>query len=154
MDDLKARYNALMKQYETLAQEALANPGKLDENVARIIDINTKISATLDEMIGILTLAKTNNSQMTVYRDELIQKLEKIQADYNGLARDSDKLETLRRIRAFEDESWKSKLRLYLFSFLAIISIVGIMVMFKKGSQNRDTTTAMPTSAAAIPPFT
>lgn len=143
-----------MKQYETLAQEALTNPDKLNQNVAKVIDINTKISATLDEMISILTLAKSNNSQMVLYRDELLQKLEKIQADYNGLVRDSDKLETLKRIRAFEDESWKSKLRLYLLLFLAIISVVGIFVMFKKGSQNTDMTTAMPTSAAAIPPLT
>jgi len=154
MDELRRRYASLMQQYETIATDALTNPDKLNENVARLININTQISSTLDEMISILTLAKSDSAQMVTYRDELIQKLEKIQRDYNGLVKDSDKLETLRRIRAFEDESWKRTLRMYLIAFLAIISLVGILVMFKKGTQTALTTTATPISAAAMPALT
>jgi hypothetical protein len=154
MDELRRRYASLTQQYETIATDALTNPDKLNENVARLININTQISSTLDEMISILTLAKSGSAQMVTYRDELIQKLEKIQRDYNGLVKDSDKLETLRRIRAFEDESWKRTLRMYLIAFLAIISLVGILVMFKKGTQKALTTTATPISAAAMPALT
>jgi hypothetical protein len=154
MDELRRRYASLMQQYEAIATDALTNPDKLNENVARLININTQISSTLDEMISILTLAKSGSAQMVTYRDELIQKLEKIQRDYNGLVKDSDKLETLRRIRAFEDESWKRTLRMYLIAFLAIISLVGILVMFKKGTQKALTTTATPISAAAMPALT
>ena len=154
MDELKAQYASLMTQYNQLAKDTLENPNKMDENVAKIIAINTKISTVLDEMISILTLAKSSGSHMLLYRDELIQKLEKIQSEYNGLARDSDKLETLRRIRAFQDDSWKSTLRIYLFAFLAIASLVGIIIMFKKSTQIIDMTAAMPTSAVAMPALT
>ena len=152
MDQLKTRYTTLTNQYNKLVEEALVNPEKLNENVAKLIDINTQISSTLDEMIRMLTLAKSSGSQMTLYRDELIQKLEKIQSDYNGLVRDSDKLTTLRRIRAFEDESWKRTLRLYLLIFLAVVVFVGIILFFKR--QKTDITPAMPTSAAAMPTLT
>lgn len=154
MDELKTRYNALMSQYNALAEQALAEPAKLDGNVARIIEINTQISAVLDEMIRILTLARTSGSRMTEYRDELIQKLEKIQADYNGLVRDSDKLTTLRKIRAFEDESWKRTLRLYLFTFLAVVVLVGIILMFKKKKSQMDMIPATPASAMTMPALT
>lgn len=154
MDELKTRYTSLMRQYNVLAQETLQNPSRLNQNVARIIQINTQISAVLDEMIGILTLAKSSTTQMTQYRDELLKKLEKIQADYNGLVRDSDKLSTLRRIRAFEDDSWKRTLRLYLFAFLAVVVLVGLILIFKKKPQTADMIPAMPASAAAIPALT
>lgn len=154
MDELNARYTSLMSEYNRLADDALANPSKLNENVAKIVQVNTQISALLDEMIGVLTMAKSSSSQMTTYRDELIQKLEKIQSDYNGLVRDSDKLTTLRRIRAFEDESWKRTLRMYLFVFLALVVVIGILLFFKRKSQNADMIPATPASAAAIPALT
>lgn len=153
MDELKARYTSLTARYKTLTEETLVNPGKLNENVAKIIEVNTQLSATLDEMISILTLAKSSSSQVLVYRDELIKKLEKIQSDYNGLVNDSDKLTTLRKIRAFEDDSWKSTLRMYLFAFLALVALVGVILIFKGKSQDMDMTPATPISAAAIPPL-
>jgi hypothetical protein len=157
MDELNARYTSLTSEYNKLAEDALATaaqPAKLNENVAKIIQVNTQISSVLDEMIGVLTLAKTSGSQLQIYRDELIQKLEKIQRDYNGLIRESDKLTTLRRIRAFEDDSWKRTLRWYLYAFLAVVVIVGMFLMFKRKSQNADMITATPTNAAAMPPLT
>lgn len=154
MDELRTRYNSLMSRYNALAEQALAQPARMNENVAKIIEINTQISTVLDEMIRILTLAKSSGSNMTEYRDELIQKLEKIQADYNGLVRDSDKLATIRRIRAFEDESWKRTLRLYLFAFLAVVVLVGVILMFKKKSSQADMIPATPASAMTMPAFT
>lgn len=152
MDELNGRYTKLINQYNTLVDQTLANPNKVNENVTKIIQVNTQISSVLDEMIGVLTLAKTSSSQMTSYRDELIQKLEKIQSDYNGLVRDSDKLTTLRKIRAFEDESWKRTLRMYLFLFLGLVVLLGVVIVFKR--QKADTTAATPMSATAIPPLT
>lgn len=152
MDELKSRYNTLNQQYNTLVEDALSNPSKLNENVASLIQINTQISSTLDEMISILTLAKSSSSELTKYRDELIQKLEKIQSDYNGLVRDSDKLTTLRKIRAFEDDSWKRTLRWYLFIFLAIVVVVGILLLFKKSTPQ--ITAATPMNAITIPILT
>ena len=152
MDELRARYTGLNTQYNKLADEALANPDKLDEYVTKIINVNSQISSTLDEMIRVLTLAKSSNSDLLIYRDELMKKLEKIQVEYNGLARDSDKITTLRRIRAFEDESWKRTLRLYLFIFLGIVVFVAVILFFKR--QKADIIPARPTSAAAIPSLT
>lgn len=152
MDELKTRYNTLNQQYNMLVEDALSNPNKLNENVASLIQINTQISSTLDEMIGILTLAKSSSSELTNYRDELIQKLEKIQSDYNGLVRDSDKLTTLRKIRAFEDDSWKSTLRWYLFVFLAVVAVVGILLLFKRSTPQ--TIAATPMNAITIPILT
>ena len=153
MDELNKRYASLTSQYDQLVQDTLANPEKLDQNVEQVIKINTQISSTLDEMIGILTLAKSSNTDMLVYRDELLAKLAKIQKEYNGLTSNSDKLETLRRIRAFQDESWKSTLRIYLFALIAVVIVVAIVLMFKK-SQTDDMTPTMPTSAAMMPPLT
>jgi hypothetical protein len=152
MDELRTRYTRLNTEYNKLAEDALMNPENLDQNIGKILQINAQISSTLDEMISVLAIAKSSSSQMVEYRDELIQKLETIQSDYNGLVRDSDKLTTLRRIRAFEDESWKSTLRLYLFIFLGIVVVIAIILFFKR--QKTDIMPATPISAAAIPPLT
>lgn len=153
MDELNKKYTSLTSQYDKLVQETLAEPSKLDQNVEQVIQINTQISSTLDEMIGILTLAKSSNSDMLLYRDELLAKLDKIQKEYNGLINNSDKLETLRRIRAFQDESWKGTLHMYLFAFIAVTILVGLVLMFKK-SQNADMTATTPTSPAIMPALT
>lgn len=154
MDELNKRYTALTTQYDTLVQSAIANPTKLDPYIEQIIQVNTQISTVLDEMIKILTVAKTSSSDMLLYRDELLQKLDKIQKEYNGLVQNSDKLETLRRIRAFEDDSWKRTLRLYIFAFIAIVVLVAVVLMFKRKAQTTDMTNAMPASPAAIPALT
>lgn len=152
MDDLRAQYAKLMTEYDDLVKDTVANPDKLDANITKITALNQKISAVLDEMIRILTLTKSNSGNIVLYRDELVQKLQKINQDYDALARDSDKLETLRRIRAFEDGSWKDSLKSYLIAFLVLVVVLVLLFLFKVYS--KDITTPTPSSAAAMPPLT
>lgn len=152
MDELRNRHASLVAEYDRLVKDTLANPDSVNANIVKITNLNTKISTVLGEMIRILTLSKSNNANLTLYRDELIRKLETINRDYDSLATDSDKLETLRRIRAFEDGSWQSQLKTYLIVFLVLVVVVVLLLLFK--TYRKDTTAPTPSSAAAMPPLT
>lgn len=150
MDELNKRYTTLVSQYNTQIDDALTSPSNLDEKIGRIAETNKRISATLDEMLQIVTMSKP---KLAVYRDELLQKLAKIQRDYDNLVSNQDKLETLRRIREFRDESWRRTLYLYLIAFLALAVLIGILILWK-GGYTKETTAAMPSSAATMDAFT
>ncbi len=153
MDELNKRYARLVSQYDQHIDDALTSPSNINQKFDKIAEINTQISATLDEMIRIVTLSKQSTSQLVLYRDELLKKLAKIQGEYDSLTSSRDKLETLRRIREFQDESWRRSLYLYLIAFLALALFVGIVLLWK-GSYTKETSAAIPTRAATMDAFT
>jgi hypothetical protein len=142
-------YEQEVARYNALVDDTLANPQKLDTNLAEIRAINQRLAHILDQM---LTDAHNTRGTPASLRDELIEKLHRIQRDYNGLLQNTDKLETLRRIRKGETENWWGSLSIYLISFLVLAVITIFVVMFK-----RQKVVAIPTapiSATASPSFT
>jgi hypothetical protein len=151
MGDLNVRYAALRKQYETLVQGALADPSTLSAALPQIETVNQQIAGVLDQMLKELQFARDGPNSET-YRTELLQLLTRIQSDYTGLKANTDKHETLRRIRNFQDTSWRPTLLLY----VALLLIFGIMlilvILFRR--QTKDSTAAAITSPSAIAPLT
>ena len=139
----------LYDQYSTLVTTALQNSDQTLVN--QITAKNLEISTLMDQMIRDSTMSGSTDPTIESARQELIQKLQRIQQDYNGLVQNTDKLETLRRIRSFNQESSQSELRIYLFVFLILAVAVFITLIFKR--QNIDMATTMPSSPATMPPF-
>ena len=145
---MDAQYQSLAQQYQALADEAIADPSKLQGNVEKMKVINQKMASVLDSTIADMTSAGALETQ----RDELIEKLVRIQSDYNGLLINTDKMQTLRKIRGFQEEDWKSQLRMYIIFFAILAGVVLLLVLFKR--QKTVNTTMAPMSAASTPPFT
>lgn len=145
------RYQTLANTYQSLADEALADPTKLQANVERMKTLNAEMATILDKEIADMTSAGASGDIATL-RDDLIEKLRKIQKDYNGLLVNTDKLETLRRIRGFQEKDWKSELRLYIIFFGILAGVLLLFLLFKRAPrQSMVSTNVAPTSATATP---
>lgn len=142
MEELKQKYAQEVALYENAIEE-----GQTPEQITKL---NLEISKTLEEMIGVLTQVKRDESgNIEVYRKQLIEKLQTIQKEYNGLVRSTDKLETLRRIR--QDQKDPSVVRRYLYFFFAVAFFV--LVMLFVFSQKKPTAAAIPSSPAIATTF-
>jgi hypothetical protein len=90
------------------------------------------------------------NSQ--AYRDQLVEQLTRIQSDYNGLKTNTDALQTLRRIRSFQDTSWSSTLTLYIGLFLTLAALLIVVMLVRR--QTSASTSSPSTSPPMMPTLT
>lgn len=148
---MDAQYQSLAEQYQSLADEALKDPTKLQTNTEKMKVLNTQMAKILDAAISDLTSGGARGDLAT-QRDALVEKLRRIQRDYNGLLANTDKIETLRRIRGFQEEDWKSKLKLYIIFFSILAVIMFLFVLFKRQKTESINTAAI--SDSSMPPLT
>lgn len=146
MDELRAKYERQLKEYDDLVSIAM-NTNDTSQ-IAKLRNLNEAIAKTLNEMIEKLTFMKKESPSLTNERDELISRLRQIQLDYNGLLVNTDKLETLRRIRQQESTEANRQLYMYIGFFLLVCLIMIVYLAFM--SHRKDTTAA----SARIPPTT
>jgi lipopolysaccharide export LptBFGC system permease protein LptF len=146
MDELRAKYERQLKEYDTLIDSAIdAND---ISQVTKLREMNASIAKTLNEMIEKLTFLKKDTPSIKKERDELIERLTQIQKDYNGLLVTTDQLETLRRIRQQESTEANRQLYLYLGFFLLVCVV---MILYLAFMTHRKDTTA---PSASMPPTT
>jgi hypothetical protein len=152
MSDLKVTYEAQMEQYRTLANEAILDSTKIDANVEKLKTLNAEIAITLDQMITLLSRTSFDmNSEAT--QSELLEKLQRIQRDYNGLIQTKDKLETLRRIKEFEKATQSNTVFIYVIS-IGILAILLLLFMFFRGrSSYLPSANAIPMAATTMAPL-
>jgi ribosomal protein L29 len=149
--ELNTQYTALRAQYTTLANQAAANPGQIQTLLPQIQSVNQQIAAVLDQMLAQMQYARDGPNSET-YRAELVEQLARIQLDYNGLKTNTDALQTLRRIRSFQDTSWQSTLFLYIGLFVLVAGLFALLVMVRR---HASTSTMAPSpSPTAMAPLT
>jgi uncharacterized protein involved in exopolysaccharide biosynthesis len=146
--DLNTQYKALKAQYDTLVTRAVADPTTLQTALPQIQSINQQMATILDQMLVELQAAR-NGPNSDAYRDELTATLARIQMDYNGLKTNTDALQTLRRIRSFQDTSWQPMLNLYLALFLIFGIVLVLVMLFRR--QTKESTPATIASPPAMP---
>ena len=147
---MDAQYQTLAQQYQGLADEALRDPTKLQSNTEKMKILNTRMAGLLDSAIADMTSAGASGD-LARQRDKLIEKLRRIQRDYNGLLVNTDKVQTLRRIRGFQEEDWKGKLQLYIIFFAILAGVMFLIVLFKR--QRVESANIAPMSATSMPPL-
>jgi hypothetical protein len=147
---MDAQYQTLAQQYQGLADEALRDPTKLQSNTEKMKILNTRMAGLLDSAIADMTSAGASGD-LARQRDKLIEKLRRIQRDYNGLLVNTDKVQTLRRIRGFQEEDWKGKLQLYIIFFAILAGVMFLIVLFKR--QRVESANIAPMSAMSTPPL-
>lgn len=149
MNDLRAKYDAQVKEYDDLVQTSLQTGDA--STLPRLRDLNAAIAKSLNEMIEKLTFLRSETPTLKQERDELINRLRQIQLDYNGLLVNTDNLETLRRIRQQESSEANRQLYMYLGFFLLVVFGIVFYIMF---APHRMATTAptasMPATTAAL----
>jgi hypothetical protein len=128
---LSTRLTALRTQYTTLANQATTTPAQVQTLLPQIQSINQQIAAVLDQMLTQMQYAQQGPNSDT-YRTQLVEQLTRIQSDYTGLKTNTDALQTLRRIRSFQDTSWQSTLALYLAGFLVVSLLLVLVMLFRR----------------------
>lgn len=147
MDELRKEYKQLLDEYDTLIAEGNV------KNYDRIKELNVRIARVLEQMLTLLARLRDSIDNTQEYRDTLVEKLKRIQLDYNGLLQTTDKLETLRRIRAQEKDDSRGLLFNYLIALAVLIGLV-LLVMIVRTWFYRRSTSASTTSPATIAPLT
>lgn len=151
MDELRKRYATTSAEYDAVVQQALATRDA--SLIERIRKLNTDVSKILDEMIQKLTFAKEDTPMLVKERDILVNKLTRIQRDYNGLIVNTDTLETLRRIREQEGGEGRRQLYRYLAFFFIVCVGILLMLLFVKGQKKESAATSAP-MPSITPPLT
>jgi hypothetical protein len=144
MDELRKAHEQQLKEYTRIVNLAI-----LDHDVSKLPQIkaiNIALSNRLDKMIAQLTMMKTSFSAESELK-QLIGVLGTIQRDYAGLIKDTDTLETLRRIRQQEDISMKRELYWYLiiFVFIAIL-LIAYLIFYGKSAATAAIASTVPSS--------
>lgn len=147
MDELRKEYTAVVGEYDRLIREGDVR------RYEQIKDMNVRIAGILERMLTILAQQRDSINNTAEYRDGLVEKLKRIQLDYNGLLQTTDKLETLRRIRAQETDDSKGVLLQYLIALSVLIGLV-FLVMIVRAWLYRRSTSSSTTSPATIAPLT
>lgn len=147
--ELTAQYTALRADYTTLANRATANPWQMWMLLPRIQSVNQRIATVLDQMLTQMQYANGDGNS-EAYRDQLVEQLTRIQSDYNGLKTNTDAMQTLQRIRSFQDTSWKSTLMLYIGLFVAVAGLFALVVVIRRYT-NTSASTPSPSPAAMAP---
>jgi hypothetical protein len=151
MDELNARYADLRGQYDALITQTLTSPATISTTLPQIQSLNQQIAAVLDQMLTDLQYAR-NGPNSDAYRDQLLEQLTRIQTDYMGLKTNTDSLETLRRIRSFQDDSWKPSLLLHVVALVAAAILLVLVMLFRR--QTSESTIAPTMSPTAMPTLT
>jgi hypothetical protein len=152
MEELRTTYAAKMKEYDDTIKDALESRDAT--KVEKIRQLNMEIGKLLEKMIEQMTFLKQDTPLLKRERDILVEKLRRIQMDYNGLLVNTDELETLRRIREQEGGLAKRDLYRYLaFFFIVAIGIV-LLLVFVRGQSRMKSTETSTSVPSTMPPFT
>jgi archaellum component FlaC len=156
MEGLNKKYQDLDTQYREAAEKALSatTAETINAEVEKLRALNLQIAAVLEQMLAMVADVKNETGSLRIARDELTMKLTRIQRDYSDLNKQTDRLETLRRIRQYEQVVADRSMYLYLGIFLAFCLLLLLVVLIKGYFQKKLAMTPMPMAASITPPLT
>jgi len=142
-----SNYETLSAQYEALMKDTLDN--NKPENIPKLVELYKQLTNELNKEIE----KKSTNikgDRIDIAQQKLVERLQQIQMDYNGLLTTSDDLETLRRIRQYESQETKTLLYWHLvFLMIVFVTILIVLIFYRK----EVTTAATPMSAPMTTSF-
>lgn len=133
--DLKKQFDTKKGEYDALL--ATQNPSEAD--MQKLRTLNREMFVILEE--AILALKTSQPAEMEVASRELSAVLTRIERDYGALSSGSDRIETLRRIREFEEVRSNGLVNIY--AILLLVFAVGLLVIMIF-SQRVSASSAMP----------
>jgi len=98
-------------------------------------------------MIAILSASQS--TEMRASTEDLTKTLARIERQYNAIVENSDKKETLRRIREFEEVKAGGSVGLYMILLLVLaIAVLVIMIFFQRTNAASAPATTRPANMA------
>ena len=147
MDTLQTSYEAKLAQYNALIAEN--NPAKLSQ----IQSLNGELAALLHSMLEKLNTVKSNASNLTTYRDQLMQQLVGIQNDASIMRKQRDQYRTLHMLQTQDQAAFNSSFFWYALS-LGLVALLFFFVLLWKGGYKTPTMPTMTSSPNTMADFT
>jgi hypothetical protein len=150
-DQLKSQFDDKYTQYLTLARTVTIAANPTDQQIAQLRSLNREVFTLLERLIR--EAGNSQTAEMRRVNDNLTATLHRIERQYNDLAAKSDKAETLRRIREFEELKADSSVNIYMV--LLLIFAVAVLIVMIFSSYWASTANAMAaTSPTTMEPLT
>lgn len=138
---LKGEFTTKYTEYTSIVGTESPSPEQID----RLRVLNREIAALLGQMLELSDTTET--SVLNDRYNELSAVLNRIERDHGLLSQNLDKLETLRRIREFEEVRADGSVNLFAVLLLVAALAMLIIMIFSSYSTNAVTMSA-PTSPA------
>ena len=103
-------------------------------------------------MLEEVAKVKGNAANLTIYRDELMKKLVKIQNDSSILLKQKDQYETLKMLQGHEQAKFDGAFYWWAFA-LGIVTILFFIVLMWKGGYKAPAMPTMMSSPTTTPAF-
>jgi chromosome condensin MukBEF ATPase and DNA-binding subunit MukB len=150
-DQLKSQFDTKYTQYLALARTVTIAASPTDQQIAQLRSLNREVFTLLERLVQ--ASASSQTAEMKRVNDNLTTTLHRIERQYNDLAVKSDKAETLRRIREFEELKADSSVNIYMVLLLIFAVALLIVMVFSSYLTSTANATAA-TSPTTIPPLT
>jgi hypothetical protein len=124
MADLRDEFRKRQEVYDGLVQHALTTNDA--SALSDIAEAKKAMNDTLSKMLALSSRTGTAEEQ-----EELIERIMKIQRDYNGILVSTDKLETLRRIHQFEEVQKGTGTKIF-GALFAAASLALLIMLFRR----------------------
>ena len=121
LTDLESKYQAASKDYEAKVTAALATADATA--AAAAVKAKQEMVRLADEMVSVTT--QTATTDMDTKHRKFLDRLHKLQAEYDTLSTSNDQLKTLQAIRAREEEKFEGPF--YFFGGLFVVSCAALL---------------------------
>lgn len=150
-DQLKSQFDTKYAQYLELARTVTITANPTDQQLAQLRTLNREVFSLLERLIQ--SSASSQTAEMQRVNQNLATTLHRIERQYNDLSAKSDRAETLRRIREFEELKADSSVNIYMV--LLLIFAVALLIVMVFSSYRASTANAIAaTRPTTIEPLT
>lgn len=150
-NQLKSQFDTKYTEYLAMARTVTIAANPTDQQITRLRNLNREVYSLLERLLQASATSQT--AEMKRVNQNLAETLHRIERQYNDLAAKSDKAETLRRIREFEELKADSSVNIYMVLLLIFAVALLIIMVFSSYLTSTANATAA-TSPTTIPPLT
>lgn len=146
---LKTQFDTKKAAYDALIASASRSTSPTDEDINQLRTMNRELFALLEQAIQALSTFQTDD--IASLNRELSATLNDIERQYGILSANADKVETLRRIREFEEVKKGGNVSIYMIALLVMaLAVLVIMVFFQRTNAPATPATMSPPSMANL----
>jgi hypothetical protein len=141
---VKGQFDAKKQEYDAQIAKITGSDQITDADIAKLRNLNRELFGILETAIR--ALGESQSKEMETNTKALREALAKVEREYGVLTSESDRAETLRRIRQFEQVRSGDAISVYMIGLLVLAMALFIAMIF---SQRVSTTMTMPPARPA-----
>lgn len=144
---LKTEFDTKKAAYDALVASASQSTNPSEDDIGRLRTMNRELATLLEQTIQ--ALSTIQSEELGTLNSELASTMNTLEQQYAILSENSDRVETLRRIREFEETKKGASVGIYMIALLVLaMAVLVIMVFFQRTNAPATAATMSPPSMA------